>query len=698
MKPSIKIQFRLTAGQLRFISITILVLLLLATSASSFAEEAKFKMLDAIDAGFAGKTAGWESIIRVYANRLFWLLAVIDFCYLSATFVLDKKEMDDIFHSIVKKVMTLGFFWFVLKTSHDWIPQILDSFTQIGQKAGGAKASTPDGIAVAGYDAAMASLQALDDLGVTEKIGAVVPAVLMALLIFLSFLWVAVQLLVAKIETSIAVGAGIILLGFGGSKWTTDMASKYMQYSIATGLKLMLLFLLIGMGQTLFNDIKIVGGDKFFESMLVTTGTALTYAFLATKIPALASAMMSGSPSMTAGDLTGAVVGAAAAVAGLGAAGMAAGKAGMGAASGGAAAATGVGQALKAGISSGQDFGKSGAGLAAHAVGEVGKHSMGLASAGIGDMLKGGASNFQSRVSESAGGRVATSIEAGRGGSMAGVAGGAAAGGAAAGGAAAGGAAAGGAAAGGAAAGGTEPIAGATQAASGAGSGESAPALPTSVAGAGESSSSVATGGQSTASIPGGASSNADGGVNGSAAPGVTPSAGAGTAGTSEVSPAARAPSSSGASTASSSTAPTPTGGNGGQAGVQPRTSSSPANGGGGITAPSGASTGPGTGLAGNAASQPANSAAVQQDAASTGNAGASAPTNGMPSTAAPMPSGGDASTGAVSSGNPSSKTDGGPREREQKSLHERIQGLQGYVPDDAAQSATLHIDMKHTE
>lgn len=673
MKPSIKIQFRLTAGQLRFISITILVLLLLATSASSFAEEAKFKMLDAIDAGFAGKTAGWESIIRVYANRLFWLLAVIDFCYLSATFVLDKKEMDDIFHSIVKKVMTLGFFWFVLKTSHDWIPQILDSFTQIGQKAGGAKASTPDGIAVAGYDAAMASLQALDDLGVTEKIGAVVPAVLMALLIFLSFLWVAVQLLVAKIETSIAVGAGIILLGFGGSKWTTDMASKYMQYSIATGLKLMLLFLLIGMGQTLFNDIKIVGGDKFFESMLVTTGTALTYAFLATKIPALASAMMSGSPSMTAGDLTGAVVGAAAAVAGLGAAGMAAGKAGMGAASGGAAAATGVGQALKAGISSGQDFGKSGAGLAAHAVGEVGKHSMGLASAGIGDMLKGGASNFQSRVSESAGGRVATSIEAGRGGSMAGVAGGAAAGG-------------------------TEPIAGATQAASGAGSGESAPALPTSVAGAGESSSSVATGGQSTASIPGGASSNADGGVNGSAAPGVTPSAGAGTAGTSEVSPAARAPSSSGASTASSSTAPTPTGGNGGQAGVQPRTSSSPANGGGGITAPSGASTGPGTGLAGNAASQPANSAAVQQDAASTGNAGASAPTNGMPSTAAPMPSGGDASTGAVSSGNPSSKTDGGPREREQKSLHERIQGLQGYVPDDAAQSATLHIDMKHTE
>lgn len=685
MKPSIKIQFRLTAGQLRFISITILVLLLLATSASSFAEEAKFKMLDAIDAGFAGKTAGWESIIRVYANRLFWLLAVIDFCYLSATFVLDKKEMDDIFHSIVKKIMTLGFFWFVLKTSHDWIPQILDSFTQIGQKAGGAKASTPDGIAVAGYDAAMASLQALDDLGVTEKIGAVVPAVLMALLIFLSFLWVAVQLLVAKIETSIAVGAGIILLGFGGSKWTTDMASKYMQYSIATGLKLMLLFLLIGMGQTLFNDIKIVGGDKFFESMLVTTGTALTYAFLATKIPALASAMMSGSPSMTAGDLTGAVVGAAAAVAGLGAAGMAAGKAGMGAASGGAAAATGVGQALKAGISSGQDFGKTGAGLAAHAVGEVGKHSMGLASAGIGDMLKGGASNFQSRVSESAGGRVATSIEAGRGGSMAGVAGGAAAGGGAVGGA-------------GGAAGGTEPIAGSTQSASGGGSGESPPALPTSVAGAGESSSSASTGGQSTASSPGGASSNADGGGNGSAAPGVTPSAGAGTAGTSEVSPGARASSSSGASTASSPTAPTATGGNGGQAGVQPRTSSGAASGGGGITAPSGASTGAGTGFAGNAVPQPANSAGAQQDAASTGNAGTSAPANGLPSTAAPMPSGGDASTGAVSSGNPSNKTDGGPREREQKSLHERIQGLQGYVPDDAAQSATLHIDMKHTE
>lgn len=604
MKPSIKIQFRLTAGQLRFISLAILVVLLLATSASSFAEEAKFKMLDAIDAGFAGKTAGWESIIRVYANRLFWLLAVIDFCYLSATFVLDKKEMDDILHSVVKKLMTLGFFWFVLKSSHDWIPQILDSFTQIGQKAGGAKASTPDGIAVAGYDAAMASLQALDDLGVTEKIGAVVPAVLMALLIFLSFLWVAVQLLVAKIETSIAVGAGIILLGFGGSKWTTDMASKYMQYSIATGLKLMLLFLLIGMGQTLFNDIKIVGGDKFFESMLITTGTALTYAFLATKIPALASAMMSGSPSMTAGDLTGAVVGAAAAVAGLGAAGMAAGKAGMGAASGGAAAATGVGQALKAGISSGQDFGKSGAGLAAHAVGEVGKHSIGLAGAGLGDMLKGGASGFQNKVNESAGGRVATSIEAGRGGSMAGVAG----------------------AASGAVAGGSESASGATQSVSNAGSGESAVAPSMSGAGIGESPSPAATGGQSAASSTAGAATNTDGAVNASAAPGVPPSAGLGTAGT------------------------------------------------GGAPATKSASSG-----------------------ATAATANSSTP-NGMPTTSAPKASGGDASSGALTGGNQTNKTDNGSGERKSTSLHERIQNLQGYVPDDAAQSATLHIDMKHSE
>lgn len=692
MLPSIKIQFRLTSGQLRTLLIVGLILLLWVESSSAFAQDTGFHLMDTIADKFAGKGKSWDSVIRVYATRLFWLLATADFCFLCATFVLDKKEMDDMLASVIRKLMTLGFFWFVLNTSNEWIPKILDSFTQIGQQAGSAGGnyvvpSTPDGVAAAGYQAAMAAFQALSDLGTMEKMGAVFPTVLMALIIFLSFLWVGAQLLICKIETSIAVGAGIILLGFGGSKWTTDMASKYMQYSVATGLKLMLTYLLIGMGQTLFVDTHIVGGDQFFQSLFTTAGTALMFGFLATKIPAIASAMMSGSPALTAGDMTGAVIGAGAAVAGLGAAGMMAGKAGLGAASGGAAAATGVGQALSAGIASGMDHGKSGGALAAHALGEVGSHGMGLASAGLGDMLKGSAGNFKDRVGESAGGRVATSINAARGGSMAGVA-------APAGGADAGGSAT--APGGGSSSGAGQPASGANPGSPSNASSQSGSA-PSSTDGGGSATSgdaassaaeaaNAATGSAdvTTPTQGAGASQAASSGTGEAAQAAPAKDAGSPGGGKSAATPTSSAPSQTpGAATAPATSGATGAGAQSGQRASQAASGSSGS-----------ASTAQPSALAGNGA--PAGTSGTAGSSASQ--PGGDTSTGGAPSGTGGEQGTGDASNGAVSGGKSAEGGKNGSDDRKPVPLHEKIRDLQGYVPDDAAHSATFHIDLKHTE
>ena len=415
---------------LRWSILGLLGMWFLLDAGSAFAQAQQplpFNILDKIGQTYTGENGGkafqWSEIIRVYAIRLFLLLAAIDFGWMCANFIFEKKELEDMIYSAAKKLMTLSFFFSLLLTTNTWIPQIINSFAKIGKEAGGTNVSTPDGIAANGFDAAIGIFQIMGELDLGEQIVAVLPAVLMAALIFMAFLWTAAQLLVAQIESSIAIGAGIILMGFGGSRWTTDMATKYKQYVVATGVKLMLMYIIVGTGATLFNDIKLVSGEQFLSSMLVAAGSAFMYAFLATKVPAMASGMMSGSPSMSAGDLMGAAIGAGAAIAGLGAAGAAMGKAGAGALGGGAAAATGVGQALGAGLQSGMDMGKTGAGLAAHAIGEVGSHGLGLASGAIGDRLAGGSAGFGEMVANSTGGRIATSIQASRGGSMAGVAG-----------------------------------------------------------------------------------------------------------------------------------------------------------------------------------------------------------------------------------------------------------------------------------
>jgi type IV secretion system protein TrbL len=663
MLPPFKPRYRPTSNQLRWLIVVTVSLLLLFAASYSFAQTAApapgstFKVLDSIQANFMGKKATWGSIVTKYAMRLFFLLAVIDFCYTALTFILDKKELEDMMFSVVRKLMTLGFFFTVLKTSNTWIPEIIDSFTQIGKEAGGATAAagSPDGIVNVGFNAAIGVFQILGELDMDEVIVAVFPAVAMALVLFMAFLWVAAQLMIAQIETAFAVGVGVIMLGFGGSKWTTDMASKYMQYSVATGLKLMMLYVVVGVGQTLFSDLKLVSGDMFIPSLIIAGGTAMTYAFLATKVPAMASAMMSGSPALTAGDMAGAVIGAGAALAGLGAAGFAATKMAGGAAAGGAAGATGVAKALGAGMQSGMDLGKSGAGLAAHALGQVGSHGLGLAGRAIGDGVAGGKASFAQMVDQSAGGRVASSIDASRGGSMAGVA---------------------------------------PQAPSGPSSGSSA-ASPTS--------SPAATGAADAGNSNPTASS---GGAQEAAADGARSAVSA--ASTDAASDQPSVPN-SGSADASAPDSTATTAAVNGAAAAQPTASAPVAS---GPASPSAATSGTGSGTAaGQTAKQSGNVAgssgspsatpasAPPQDAASN-----SAPTStpmsalsggeGSPLTgSAPM---GDASSGAVTGGE--NKRSSGRDGYRRDPLHERLKGLQGYLPQDGDQAATVHIDLKHSE
>ncbi|MGQ7906749.1 P-type conjugative transfer protein TrbL [Burkholderia sp. BC1] len=623
---------------LRFTAVIAVVVTLLSLSLSALAQSSgdgyQFNFLNGVDAKFSPLQVTWGTIVKGYAQKLFWMLATIDFGWTTVTYILDKAEFADVLNSLVKKVMTIAFFWTLLKMSDTWIPAIINSFKTIGMAAGGAggsapSAATPDGIVSTGFDTALAAYQAIGELGVMEKIAVVIPVTALAILVFLSFLFVAAQLLVTQIESYIAIGGGVILLGFGGSRWTTDMASKYLQYAVATGIKLMVLYMIVGAGQTLFDNLAI-DPSNLIQSCLVAAGEALVYAYLGVSVPQMASAMMSGSPSMTAGGMLGAAIGAGAAVAGAGAAAMAGAAGAASGATGAAAGATGLAKALGAGLNSGLDLGKSGTALATHALGEMGSHGLGLAKGAIGDAAGGVRANFAQKVDGTTGGKIASSIEATRGGSVSGI---------------------------------PVPPSAPTNVAPAQGGGDVAGAPASSDGGGTEPASSTpfADGGASAGPMaaPVSAAANSTAvppavGQTATAASSPTSAAGAGAAagGAMGSSPAAATPSARPASTA-------------GMSSVDGGGSSS-----GSASAPAAPSGGPG------AVSTPVD-----------------AGTAAAPSGSATATPGGDGSTASVSGdkkGQPPNRPGSDP-------LHKRINDLQGYVPQDAAHAASINIDLKHT-
>lgn len=377
----------------------------------------KFHVLDRISDIFKPLQNTWYTAIKVYAERLFWLLVLVDFGWSSVIYVLEKSDVSEIVTSLAKKFFTIGFFWSLLKFSDTWIPAIIHSFMHIGVEVGKSGSVTPDGIAATGVDLALSAFGLMQKLNLLESLAVILPVAFIAIMIFLSFLFVAMQLLVTLIESYIAIGAGVILLGFGGSRWTTDFATKYLQYAVSTGVKLMLLYLIVGVGQTLFDHV-LLDPNELMQSCFIALGSAVVYAYLAIQIPAIATAMISGTPSLTAGGLAASALTVGAAAAGVGAATYAAGKATAGGIGGAVAGASGLSQALSAGMNAGADLGKSGISAFAHGVGEVASHGLGLGASAIGSAVTSAKSGFAESVANTTGGKIASSIESSRGGSM----------------------------------------------------------------------------------------------------------------------------------------------------------------------------------------------------------------------------------------------------------------------------------------
>lgn len=323
----------------------------------------------------------WYQAIHVYAERLFWMLAGIDLSWWAICAVLDKSdEMKSFLVSFIKKIFSVCFFWAVLKFADTWLPAIIDSLVQIGTRVSGSSV-TPDGILADGIETALTIFAVTKDKGLLDSITYSLTMVPVALGIYFCFLWAAIQLLVTLIESYLVLGAGAIMLGLGGSRWTTEFTSKYIQYAFGVGIKLMVIYLIVGVGKSIGTNL-VINQDSaaLIESGLYAFAQAAIFAILVTKSGSIASGMMSGAPALNASDAAATGMAALAGGVSLGAGLAGAGKMGANAAFG----AIGGAQAVSAGMKKAQElgfgglkgagagFGMAGAAMAREIVGSFG--------------------------------------------------------------------------------------------------------------------------------------------------------------------------------------------------------------------------------------------------------------------------------------------------------------------------------------
>ncbi|PLP60807.1 P-type conjugative transfer protein TrbL [Mesorhizobium loti] len=298
---------------------------------------------------------------------------------------------NDIVMRLVKKTLFVGVFAYLISNWNTLAKIVFDSFAGLGLKASGTGFTTaelmrPGKVAQTGLDAARPLLQSISDLmgwvAFFENFIQIACLLFAWALVILAFFILAIQLFVTLIEFKLATLAGFVLIPFGLFGKTAFMAERVLGNVVSSGIKVLVLAVIIGIGSTLFGQFTqgFGGVTPSIDDAMAVVLAALSLVGLGIFGPGIANGLVSGGPQLGAGAVAGtglAVAGAAVGAGGAAALGVrAAGAAmdgGLGATGTAAAAAGAVSTAYRLG-STGQAGGSAiaaGLGGVAHAAGTV---------------------------------------------------------------------------------------------------------------------------------------------------------------------------------------------------------------------------------------------------------------------------------------------------------------------------------------
>ena len=263
---------------------------------------------------------------------------------------------ENVLARLIRKVLYVGFFAFLIGNFHRLSVIVLESFSGLGLKASGAGVSAedllrPGKLAALGISAGKPLLEAASELsgfpGFFENLVQILVLLVAFLIVIVAFFVMAVQVFVVLIEFKLTTLAGFVLVPFGLFGRTAFLAEKVLGAIIATGVKVLVLAVVVGIGSTLFDQSTATwqGGQPTLEQVLALVLAAVTLLGLSIFCPSIASGLVSGAPQLGAGAAVGtglavggmAVAGAAAVQMAVGAGTSLAGSAAAGAAGGGAA-------------------------------------------------------------------------------------------------------------------------------------------------------------------------------------------------------------------------------------------------------------------------------------------------------------------------------------------------------------------------
>mgnify|MGYP000535876414 CR=1 FL=1 len=223
---------------------------------------------------------------------------------------------EDIIARLVKKTLFVGVFAYLIGNWNNLARIVFESFAGLGLKASGTALSSadflrPGRVAQVGIDAGRPILESISGLlgyvSFFENFIQIAVLLLAWVIVLLAFFILAIQLFVTLIEFKLTTLAGFVLIPFGLFGKTAFAAERVLGNVISSGIKVMVLAVIVGIGSTLFAQFtpSPANAQLTIEDAMALVLAALALLGLGIFGPGIANGIVSGGPQLGAGAAVG---------------------------------------------------------------------------------------------------------------------------------------------------------------------------------------------------------------------------------------------------------------------------------------------------------------------------------------------------------------------------------------------------------
>jgi len=260
-------------------------------------------VLDEIAAHYRDAARLWRPRLLPIAQQLFMVLASLEFAVSGAIWALRRDSLDDIAAKFLLKFTLVGFLLALITSFTTWIPPIVNGFAAAGERAIGSSVTvSPSGIIDIGRQTALTVLNTLDVGVMLRNPAMALFGALAALVIAIAYIVIAAELVLALIESYLVLGGGVLFLGFAAFRGTAGFADNLIAYTFGVGVKVFLLYLIVGLGAQIAKSwIPLIQASTFFgptSPLLEVVGGAVIFAILTVRVPGRVAGRLSGHASI----------------------------------------------------------------------------------------------------------------------------------------------------------------------------------------------------------------------------------------------------------------------------------------------------------------------------------------------------------------------------------------------------------------